>query len=114
MCRGLNDFTVRVSSTSLVYISIGWEASYINDINSHIFLGSNINSKMYVYELGYENISIKFRIKKLKKLTLLLYILCYVMLYIRYVIYIVIYKLKLLFHYFIFINLNWSYNFSID
>lgn len=56
-------------TTSLIYISIGWEASYINGINSRIFLGSNINSKMYVYELEYENmISIKFRIKKLKNL----------------------------------------------
>lgn len=93
---------------SLVYISIGWEASYIKDINSRIFLGSNIISKMYVYELKYENmISIMFRIKRLKQLTLLLYILCYIMyIMLCYIYNIVIYKLKLLFHYFIFINLN--------
>lgn len=77
-------------TTSLVYISIGWEASYINDINSRIFLGSNIISKMYVYELKYENmISIKFRTKRLKQLTLLLYTLYVYIMYIMlcYVIY---------------------------
>lgn len=86
----LSDFHL---TTSLVYISIGWEASYINDINSRIFLGSNIISKMYVYELKYENmISIKFRTKRLKQLTLLLYTLCYIMLcYVIYTLHILLY-----------------------
>lgn len=89
----LSDFHL---TTSLVYISIGWEASYINDINSRIFLGSNIISKMYVHELKYENmISIKFRIKRLKQLTLLLYILCYIMYIMLCYIYVMLYILLL-------------------